>query len=406
MGLSQVRKFRYAAYAGSSLFANPGGTMYYPRVMSLEPTWDINMYPRVFQASDLKKHTSAIGERVAGLKFSTEGLGFSTVGAGSGVAAKDGETGVLFKHIWGNQTKDSGVTINSMTNADATSTAGSTLTLYGFIGIVGADGLYYARQIRNKTGSGPYVYTFCRILPTEAGTAATVGYASNFFTKADTGHTHTFLDYETAEIRRMFYGCMGNFALKNTSANGQLMFDWDFKALNWDETVALGISVPTVASGNYPSSSYGATMPTQGAIMRNTRLLIGSGGSPYTITASEFEFNLGNDVQAKVSSGATNGVSAWFIKDSARTFSFTMEVSDNSTFGETMVTRWAAGTNLDILVQMTQGGPGNSFALCMPVCQIQKVTPISVNGLDYVKVDTQICRDSTNGYPDVTWGML
>jgi hypothetical protein len=267
-------------------------------------------------------------------------------------------------------------------------------TVGGFLGIVDpATGLYYARQVRSKTATD---LTLDRALPFVPGVGVTV-YASTSFTHALSGHQHLFFDAEGYDAtpangwRRGIFGCLGDFALKNLSANGKLMLDFTFKGLDWGDTNQ-GVSQPVPV--------YPANLPASGAFVRNSRLWIGAA----QLVVAEFGYELGNEIQGKTATAAKNGIASWLITDAKQAFSFKVAADDAEAAG--LRAAWKAGTALDLLAELTQGGPGNSFAIGAPVVQIVDFKPSTLNGLDYFDVACAIQRNAITGVAAATFGVL
>ena len=210
----------------------------------------------------------------------------------------------------------------------------------------------------------------------------------------------TLFDFETPDYRRKFFGCLGNFSIKNLSARNRASIAWEWKAIDVDIS-ALALGLPNPAT---PTNLYPANMPAQGAIIRNTRISFGS--TPDQIIASEFEFDYGNDVQPVLDTAAVNGIRRWQIVESARRFSFK---ADYANYGNTLLAAHRNKTLQDVLVEMTNGGAGNSFALAMPKLEIRELARVTVNGLDYLDVKCAISRNDdvpATPVPDVTFGIL
>lgn len=395
MSQASLRKFRFAP-CGADLFADPGAGYIYPMIESVDVGAEVKTYERPFLVQDHEHFGQIVGERTGDLKFTTEAKGFggAPAGAGSGIAASDGENGALLKTVFGSQTKDTGSVTAAGTTASLIKVASTALlSVGGFVGLVDpATGLYHARQIRSKTATD---LTIDRALPFTPAVGATV-YASSSFTHAISGHQHLFFDVEGFDPtaakgwRRSYFGCLGDFALKNTSALGRLLFDWTMKALYWDDP----------NQGNtQPAPTYPASLPSAGAFIRNTRISLGANG----LIVSEFGFELGNDIQGKVSTAAPNGITQFFVVGAKQTASFKVAVDDAHAAN---IFVDSVGQNLDLLVEMTQGGPGNSFAIAGPVAQIVSVKPATVNGLDYYDVALALNRTSLAGISAVTFGIL
>ncbi len=396
MGQSNLRRLRLAA-CSADLFADPGSGFVYPAFEGLEVMPGIKAYPRQFQSSDHDHFEQALGEKESAIKFTMEGRGFggATPGAGSAVAASDGEHGLLLKSIFGNQTKDTGSVAAAGTTAAVIKVASTTLfTVGGFIGVVDpATGLYYARQIRSKNATD---LTLDRILPFIPATSAVV-YASAHYSHAVSGHQHLWFDAEGYDAtpangwRRYIRGALGNFSMKNTGANGRLMFDFDFKGLDWDDSG----QGSTQGAPTYP-----ANLPSSGGFVRSTRLSLGA----TALVVSDLGYDLGNEIEAKPSTQAANGIASFVVKDAKQGFTFKVAADDAET--ATLRAKWKAKTKLDVLAELTQGGPGNSFAIAAPVCQIIDFKPTSQNGLDYFEVTCAILASGITGVPAATFGCL
>lgn len=396
MGQSSLRRLRLAP-CGADLFADPGAGFIYPAFEGLEVTAGIKAYPRNFLSSDHDHFPQALGEKEAAIKFTMEGRGFggSPTGAGSAVAASDGEHGLLLKSIFGAQVKDTGSVCAAGTTASVIKVASTTLfTVGGFVGVVDpATGLYYARQIRSKNATD---LTLDRILPFVPATSAVV-YASASYTHAISGHQHLWFDAEGYDPtpangwRRYIRGALGNFGLKNTSAAGRLMLDFDFKGVDWSDAG----QGATQGAPTYP-----ANLPQGGGFVRSTRLSLGA----TALTVSDLGYDLGNEIDAKASTAAANGIASFLVKDAKQTITFKVAADDAE--AATLRAKWKAGTTIDVLVELTLGGPGNAFAIAAPVVQIVDFKPSSQNGLDYFDVSCVILASGITGVAAATFGCL
>lgn len=396
MSQAMLRRFRFAA-SGADLFADPVAGFIYPQIEELEVDCQIKPYERKFLSSDHDRYPSALGERESAIKFTTEGRGFggSPAGAGSAVIATDGENGLLLKSVFGAQAKDTGSLAAAGTTAAVIKVASTTLfTVGGFVGAVDpATGLYHARQIRSKTGTD---LTLCRALPFIPAVASTV-YASASYTHAVSGHQHLWFDAEGYDAtpangqRRYIRGALGDFALKNLSANGRLMLEWNFRGVDWSDA-GQGTSQGAPA--------YPANMPASGGFVRNSRLSVGASA----LHVSELGYELGNDIQAKPSTQVTNGVASFQIVGTKQALSF--QIAEDDAEAAALRAAWKAGTLLDILIELTQGGPGNSFAIAAPKAKILEFKPAAVNGLDYRDVALEITRSELTGIAAATFGVL
>jgi hypothetical protein len=396
MSQSSLRRLRFAPH-GADLFVDPGAGYIYPAFEGLDATCGIKAYPRAFQVSDHDHFPQALGEREAELKFVLEGRGFggAAPGAGSAVAATDGGHGLLLKSVFGAQSKDTGSLTTAGTTASLIKVASTALITVGaFIGVVDpATGLFHARQVRSKTATD---LTLDRALPFVPGVGVTV-YASASYSHAISGHQHLFFDAEGYDAtpangwRRSLFGCLGDFELQNLAANGKLMLAFTWKALDWGDANQ---------GASQPAPTYPANLPAAGAFIRNTRLWVGAAQVP----VSELGYKLGNAIQAKASTAAKNGVASWVVTDAEQTMTFKVAVDDAETAG--LRAAWKAGTPLDVLVELTQGGPGNSFAIAAPIAQIVDFKPSSLNGLDYFDVSLAIQRNALTGVAAATLGVL
>jgi hypothetical protein len=397
MSQAALRRLRAVAH-GADLFADPGAGYLYPAFEGLEVSDPIKTYERAFQASDHDASAIAIGEREGGeVKFAVEGRSFggAAPGAGSTIAATDGELGLFLKSVFGLQTKDTGSLTAAATTASVIKVASTALfTVGGFVGIVNpADGLFYARQIRSKNATD---LTLDRALPFVPGVGVTV-YASSFFTHAISGHQHLFFDAEGYDAtpangwRRSLFGCLGDVELRNLAANGKLMFGFSFKALDWSDANQ---------GASQPAPVYVANLPATGAFVRQSRLWVGAA----QLAVSELSFALGNEIQGKPATSAKNGVAEWRVVGYKPTLSFKTAIEDAA--AANLRAAWKAGTALDLLVELTQGGPGNAFALGAPAAQIVDMKRVVVNGLDYEDVQCRMLRPSVAGVSAVTLGML
>lgn len=395
MSQAALRRLRFVAH-GADLFADPGNGYVYPAFEGLEVGGGIKMYPRVFQASDHDHFAQAIGEREADIKFTMEGRGFglSPAGAGSAVAAGDGENGLLLKSVFGTQVKDTGSVCAAGTTASAIEVASTALfTVGGFVGFVDpATSLFHARQVRSKDAN---TLTLDRALPFIPAEGATV-YASASYSHAISGHQHLFFDAEGYDAtpakgwRRSLFGCLGDVALKNLSANGKLALEFSFRALDWDDANQ---------GSNQTAPTYPSNLPAAGGFIRQTRLHVGAA----QLVVAEFGYELGNEIQGKPSTAAKNGVASWVVTGAKQSMTFKVAVEDAHAAS---IYIDSVGSNLDVLVELTQGGPGNSFALAAPVAQIVEVKPSTANGLDFYDVTLDIQRSGLTGVAAATLGVL
>jgi hypothetical protein len=395
MSQANLRRLRFAP-CGADLFVDPGSGYVYPAFEALEVGGAVKMYPRAFQASDHDHFAQAAGEREAEIKFTMEGRGFggATPGAGSAVVAGDGENGLLLKSIFGTQVKDTGSTCATGTTTTAITVASTTnLSVGSFVGAVDpTTSLLHVRQVRSKTGT---VLTLDRALPFTPANGAAL-YASATYSHAISGHQHLFFDAEGYDAtpakgwRRALFGCLGDFSMKNLGANGKLALEFSFRALDWDDP----------AQGtNQTAPTYPANLPASGAFIRQTRLHVGAS----QLVVAEFGYELGNEIQGKPSTAAKNGNASWLVTDAKQTMSFKVAVEDAHAAS---IYIDSVGSSLDVLVELTQGGPGNSFALAAPVAQIVEVKPATMNGLDFYDVALAIQRNALTGVPAAAFGVL
>jgi hypothetical protein len=397
MGQSNLRRFRVAP-SDADLFADPAAGYVYPKVESVEVECGIKTYERNFMRSDHDKFATALGERESAIKFTTEGIGFGGAGpgAGSGVAATEGENGLLLKTVFGTQVLQSGgVVATGTTTAAVQSTANWAVGT--FIGIVDpATGLFHVRQIRAKSGGPTYVYTLDRVLPIDPADASVL-YASATYYHAVSGHQHLWFDAEGYDAtpangwRRYIRGCLGDVALKNLSANGKLAFEWNFRGVDWSDAGQ---------GTNQDAPTFPTNLPSAGAFIRNTRLSVGASA----LTVAELGFSLGNDIQPKASTAATNGIASFAVVGVKPQITFKLAEDDAETAG--LRAAWKAGTILDLLAELTQGGPGNSFAIAAPRCQIVDYKPSSLNSRDYRDVVCQVLESNITGVAAASLGVL
>lgn len=396
MGQSQLRRLRVAPCV-ADIFVDASTGFIYPAFEGLEVTAGIKAYPRAFHSSDHDHFPQALGEKEAAIKFTMEGRGFggATPGAGSAVIASDGESGLLLKSIFGTQVKDTGSVCAVATTASIIKVASTTLfTVGAFVGLVDpATSLFYARQIRAKTGTD---LTLDRLLPFTPATSAVV-YACASYTHAVAGHQHLWFDAEGYDAtpangwRRYIRGALGNFSLKNTAALGRLMFDFDFKGVDWSDAGQ---------GSSQGAPTYPANLPSAGGFVRSCRLSIGA----TALTVSDFGYDLGNEIEGKPSTAAVNGVASYLVKDAKQVLTFKVAADDAE--AATLRAKWQAKTMLDVLVELTQAGPGNSFAIAAPVCQIVDFKPSTQNGLDYFDVTCSILASGITGVSAATFGVI
>mgnify|MGYP006961699751 FL=1 len=222
-------------------------------------------------------------------------------------------------------------------------------------------------------------------------------YASAHYSHAISGHQHLWFDAEGYDAtpangwRRYIRGALGNFALKNTSASGRLMFDFDFKGVDWSDAGQ---------GSSQGAPTYPTNLPSAGGFVRSSRLSIGA----TALVVSDLGYELGNEIEGKPSTQAANGVASFFVKNAKQVLTFKVEAGDAET--ATLRTKWQAETALDVLIELTQGGPGNSFAIAAPVCQIVDFKLTSQNGLDYFEVTCAILASGITGVPAATFGVL
>jgi hypothetical protein len=397
MPQSQLRRLRFAP-CGADIFADPVAGFIYPAFEALEVTTPIKGYERSFLTSDHELTSIAMGEKDgSAIKFTTEGRGFGGAGpgAGSAVAATDGENGLLFKSAFGNQQKDTGsVAANGTTASTIVLASTALVSVGGFIGCVDpATSLLHVRQVRAKTATD---LTLDRALPFIPAIGATV-YASAHYWHALEGHPALWFDAEGYDAtaaknwRRYLRGCIGDFAIKNLAANGRMMLEWDFKGVDWSDA-GQGVS--------QGAPVYPANLPAAGGFVRSSRMHVGAS----ELAISEAGFQLGNEIQDKPSTAAVNGVAEKRVVGYKPQITFKAALDDAETAG--LRAAWKAGTALDLLLELTQGGPGNAFAIAAPAAQIADWKQAVVGGLDYVEVTCRILRSSVANVPAVTFGVL
>lgn len=396
MGQSNLRRLRYAA-SPSDLFADASSGYVYPAFEGLEVNCGITPYARPFQGNDHDHFAQALGERTAEIKITLDGRGFggSPAGAGSAVQAGEGESGLMLKSIFGVQVRDTGSVCAASTTATVLKVTSTTnLSVGSFVGLVDpTSGLYHARQIRAKTSTD---LTLDRALPFTPATSAVI-YASATYSHSIAGHQHLWFDAEgwdadaTKGWRRYVRGCLGDMELQNLAANGKLGMAFTFRGLDWDDAGQ---------GSSQPVASYPANLPQSGGFVRNTRAWLGAS----QIVVAELGYKLGNKIEGKASTAAKNGIASWVVTDAEQTASFKIAADDAETAG--LRTAWKAGTELDLLLELTQGGPGNSFAIAAPAAQVVGYQPSVLNGLDYFDVSLVLNRTGLTGVPAVSFGVL
>jgi hypothetical protein len=392
---SKLRRARIAAMPGSDNYADAVATFVNLVPLAVEPSWGLKYHERDLLTSDAERFQSVPGEREAGLKLSLEGKGTGTP-AGAAVVATDGESGLLLKSCFGNQTKDTGAAASAASTASLIKTTGALLSLGGFVGSVDpATGLYHARQIRTKTGVGPYDLTLCRALP-HVPAAAAVVYAASWFSRAVDGHQHLWADVEEYDAvaannwRVYLRGLLGSFALKGTGAKGKVSFDFDFKAVDWSDT-AKGTTMGALAPI--------AGLPTTGMFARVARVWVDA----VEQKVLSFDFDLGNEIGVLEGTAAANGVRGFYVKGAKQTFKFTSYWSDGC---DALLTKWKAGTTFDLLVELCQGGPGKSLALAAPVVEIIDVKDGDADGLRTREFTCNVLRNDATTVPPLALGLL
>jgi hypothetical protein len=397
MSQSALRRLRVAP-SGADLFADPVAGFVYPKAESVEVDCAIKAYERKFIRSDHDHFAQALGERESAIKFATEGIGFglSPAGAGDGVTAADGENGLLLKSVFGTQVLQAGGTVATGTTTTVVKSTAN-WAVGTFLGIVDpATSLFHVRQIRAKAGGPTYDYTLDRALPIDPADASVL-YASATYYHAISGHQHLWFDAEGYDAtpangwRRYIRGCLGDVALKNLSANGKLAFEWSFRGVDWSDAGQ---------GTNQTAPTFPSNLPAQGAFIRNTRLFIGATAR----NVAELGFTLGNEIQPKMSTAAANGVASFAIVGVKPQITFKIEEEVAEAAG--LRAAWKAGTALDLLAELTQGGPGNSFAIAAPRCQIIDYKPSSLNSLDYRDVVCQVLESNITSHPAVALGVL
>jgi hypothetical protein len=388
-----LKRLRYAA-SGADLFADPGSGFVYPKFMSAEVGDGAKFYERKLLSSDHDAYPGVVGEKEASLKMVTELIGFggSPAGAGNGVAATDGENGLLLKSVFGKQTKDTGSQAAAGTTASVVKLASTTLfSVGGFVGCVDpATSIFHVRQIRSKNATD---LNLCRALPFTPATSSVV-YASAHYSHATEGHQHLWFDVEGYDAtpagnwRRYVRGALGNLALK---LDGQATMEWDWKGVDWFD--ASGASQGVAA--------FPANMPAAGVFVnRRTRVVIDATEQKVT----DLGFDLGNDVQAKAATSPANGISSFFMKDAKRGVKFSVYHDDG---GMALITKFLAGTKIDLLIELSQAGPGNSFVLCAPFVELTGYKRKDQGGLVAYDFEAMVRRNDTiTGVADVTLGVL
>jgi hypothetical protein len=396
---SALRRLRFVAH-GADLFADPGAGYVYPAFEGLEVNCTRKPRERKFQSSDHDHFAPAMGEKECDLKLAMEmrGFGGATPGAGNGVAATEGESGLLLKSCFGTQVLQTGGAVATGTTTTVVHSTAN-FAVGTFLGIVDpATGLFHVRQIRAKAGGPTYQYTLDRALPIDPADASVL-YASATYYHATSGHQHLFFDAEGYDAtpakgwRYSLFGCLGTVGFKNLSAAGKAMLEFAFKGLDWSDANK---------GTNQPAPSYPANLPSAGAFIRNSRLWVGAS----QLVVSEVGFEPGAEIQAKPSTAAVNGVAGYQVVGKADKLTFKVSEEDAEALGTPLSDSWDAGAALDILVELTQGGPGNSFAIAAPKAQIIEYKPSSLNGLDYRDVTLQILGSGITGCPASALGVL
>jgi Phage tail tube protein len=390
---TSTKRFRIAP-APADLMTDAVAGFIYPQVESVEADCGRKHYPRDFLAADHDHFQGMVGEKDVALKFVTEmrGFGGAPAGAGSAVAATDGENGLLLKSVFGIQTKDTGNTVAAgSTGSIVNATSATLLSVGNFVGFVDpGTGLYHARQIRSKAANA---LTLDRALPFTPAAAAVL-YASASYSHALQGHQHLWADVEGYDPtagqnwRRYLRGLLGDLTFK---FGPRSTLEWSFKGVDWNKADGTSQGAP----------SYPANLPVSGiSAHRRARFWIGATQQKVT----EFSFDLGNDLAEKLASEAANGIQAFFVRGAKRTGKFTVLHDDG---GAAIFTSWEAQTVVDLLLELSFSGPGNSFALSAPFVELLSAKPKTVNGLDAYEFEFQVLRNDTiTGVADVTLGVL
>jgi len=296
------------------------------------------------------------------------------------------------KSVFGNQTKDTGGLLAAGTTATVLKMASTTnISVGNLVGVVDpATGLFHVRQVRSKTGTD---LTLDRLLPFTPLTGATI-YASASYSHASQGHQHMWFDLEgydptaAQNWRRYVRGCLGDLAF---NTDGRLRLEWEFK----------GVDLYTADGASQGAPTYPANMPSYGTFAsKSTRVYVGSALQKI----QGLTFKLGNKINPKMDAGSVNGLSDLFIAGYEPTISFSMLHDDG---GAAMISTFNAGNLIDLLIELTQGGPGNAFALAAPFVEAKKYTPVSINGLDGYSFELGVTRcDTIAGVPALTLAAL
>jgi hypothetical protein len=398
MSQSALRRLRVAP-CGSDLSADPASGFVYPAFETLEVDASFKQYERNNLGSDHDSAAPVLGEKVAGIKFSQEARGFggSPAGAGSGIAASDGENGLLLKSVFGTQSKDTGTVAATGSTTSTIYLASSALfTVGAFVGVVDpSTGLYHVRQIRSKGGT---TLTLDRVLPFSPATGAVI-YASATYTHAMSGHQHLWFDAEGYDPtpadgwRRYIRGALGKLALKGGDAGSRMTFEYDFSGIDWsDAGQGTSQGAPT----------YPANLPYSGAFLKSSRLWVGAS----SLDVAGIGYEPGGEIQPQPSVGTPSGVSRFAVTGRKQKLSFKISEADAEAAG--LRAMWKASTALDVLIELVQGGPGNSFAIASPNCRIDGdgYKAVSVNGIDFREVTLSVSRAATTGFPSTAFGIL
>jgi len=365
-----------------------------PQVLAAEIAYGRKSYERNFLSSDGEQSASILGEPVASLALEMDARGFGTP-AGPAVAAKDGEAGLLLKSIFGAQALDTGDTgaAGGTVTVPKLATAGRLDAPGKLIGYVDpGTGRYSVRQVRSVAGLDA---TVCRAFPFLTGGSGASLYGAARYTRALYGHQHVWADVEGVDPsgaagnwHKFLRGGLGTFELAGGSANEQMRFKFDLQFADFADSDGVVLTPPALA----------VDLPVASVFARSSRFWVDAAEQK----VASFALSYQNDVQPRPYTGGPGGLNGFFVRGVKLGFTFTAFWNDGCAALEA---KYRARTSFDLLLEMTQGGPGNSIVIVAPTVEIADVKPTSVNGLDAREFTCRILRTPLAGVPSFTFAL-